>query len=150
MKFFRNNWYWIFSIVIGLGIGSIITMHRVQQQTGEPEHISPDVAEQTPDADKPQMRTVPDSTSRRTPNADVLSKSVPRPNPIWNNPVRPKLAPLNNPALKNIGSIPAAVHNDIIEPHRHCQLISKRAFTICIEKWRLQGWCGKYEMAENS
>ena len=46
MKFIRNNWYWIFGIVIGLGIGSIITMHRVQSQTPAPEQETPAVSEQ--------------------------------------------------------------------------------------------------------
>ncbi len=100
MKFFRNNWYWIFSIVIGLGIGSIITMHRVQQQTSEPEHISPDVA-------KPSISEVPGKTSSDTPNAAA---------PRHHRPIRFNRAARNNPALKNIGSIPAAVHDDIIEP----------------------------------
>ncbi len=44
MKFLRNNWYWMLIIVIVLGIGSIITMHRVQQQASETEQLMPDVA----------------------------------------------------------------------------------------------------------
>ena len=100
MKFFRNNWYWIFSIVIGLGIGSIITMHRVQQQTGEPEHISPDVA-------KPSISEAPGETSHGTPNVEA---------PRNHRPIRFNRAARDNPSLKNIGSIPAADHDDIIEP----------------------------------
>lgn len=100
MKFFRNNAYWILSIVIGLGIGSIITMHRVQQQTSEPEHISPDVA-------KPSISEAPGKTSHGTPNVEVPGKR---------RPIRFNRAARNNPALKNIGPIPAAVHDDIIEP----------------------------------
>ncbi len=66
MKFFRNNWYWVLGIVIGLGIGSIIVMHRVQQQTSEPEQKMPAVAEHTPD------------TERKTPNdAEVPRKRRP-------------------------------------------------------------------------
>lgn len=53
MKFFRNNWYWILGIVIGLGIGSIITMHRVQQQTATTGPITPDIAGQKPDMSSP-------------------------------------------------------------------------------------------------
>ncbi len=49
MKFFRNNWYWILGIVIGLGIGSIITMHRVQQQdTKRRQHMERKTPEETP------------------------------------------------------------------------------------------------------
>ena len=49
MKFFRNNWYWIFSIVICLIVGSIIVVQR-GQQTEETGPITPDIAEDTPDA----------------------------------------------------------------------------------------------------
>ena len=97
MKFFRNNWYWILGIVIG--IGSIITVSRVQQQTSEPEHISPGVA-------KPSISEAPGKTSHGTPNAEVLRKR---------RPVRINMAARNNPALK-IGPILAVVHDDIIEP----------------------------------
>ena len=100
MKFFRNNWYWVLGIVIGLGIGSIITMHRAQQQTSEPGHISPDVA-------KPSISEVPGKTSSDTPNAAA---------PRNHRPIRFNRAARNNSALKNIGTIPAAVHDDIIEP----------------------------------
>ncbi len=49
MKFFRNNWYWILGIVIGLGIGSIITMHRAQQQdTKRRQHMERKTPEKTP------------------------------------------------------------------------------------------------------
>ncbi len=65
MKFFRNNWYWVLGIVIGLGIGSIIVVQRGQQQTREPEQQMPKVAESTPD------------TARNTPNNDVLRKRRP-------------------------------------------------------------------------
>ena len=90
MKFFRNNWYWIFGIVIGLGIGSIIVVQRAQQQTSEPKQRMPEVAEHTPDAAKPQMRTARDSTSRKTPNNDVPRKRV---------PIHPNTAARINPAL---------------------------------------------------
>ena len=53
MKFLRNNWYWILIIVIVLGISSIITMHRVQQQASETEQAMPDVAK-TPDFEAPR------------------------------------------------------------------------------------------------
>ena len=86
MKFLRNNWYWILSIVIGLGIGSIITMHRVQQQASETQQI-PDVA--------------------KTPNVEVPRKY---------RPIRINKAARNTPALKSIVPISAANHNDIIEP----------------------------------
>ncbi len=102
MKFLRNNWYWILSIVIGLGIGSIITMHLVQQQASETEQPMPDVA--------------------KTPNVKVPRKY---------RPIRMNKVVRNTPALKNIASIPAAEsnvpipvnvpilvtdHDDVIEP----------------------------------
>ncbi len=59
MKFFRNNWYWIVGIVIGLGIGSIITLHRVQSQTPAPEQETTAVAEQTPNVTQPQISLTP-------------------------------------------------------------------------------------------
>ena len=90
MKFFRNNWYWVLGIVIGLGIGSIIVMHRVQQQTSEPEQRMPEVAEHTPDAAKPQISAAPDSTAHRTPNNDVPRKR---------RPVRINTDARKNPAL---------------------------------------------------
>ena len=107
MKFFRNNWYWILGIVIGLGIGSIITMHRLQQQTSETKHRMPDVADHTPDAAKPPINAAPGKTSHDTPNAEVLRKR---------RPVRINTDARNNPALKNIGTIPSADHDDVIEP----------------------------------
>lgn len=85
MKFLRNNWYWIFSIVIGLGIGIMITMHRVQQQAEALLQKVPAVAEQTPDADKPQMRPAPAPRKRSL--------------------VRPNIVARNNPALKNMGTL---------------------------------------------
>ena len=53
MKFFRNNWYWMLSIVIGLGISSIIVDQRGQLQTSEAGSITSDIADHTPDAVKP-------------------------------------------------------------------------------------------------
>ena len=97
MKFLRNNWYWIFSIVIGLGFGSIITMHRVQNQADELKQKMPEVAEQTPDADKPQMPIAP-ALRKRSP---VRPNIVARENPT----MRPNIVARNNPALKNIGPI---------------------------------------------
>ncbi len=94
MKFLRNNWYWMLSIVIGLSVGSIITMHRVQQQESETEQPLPDVAAHTPDVTK-------------APNVEVSRK---------HRPIRINKAARNTPALKNIGPIPAAEHDDIIEP----------------------------------
>lgn len=48
MKFFRNNWYWVLGIVIGLGIGSIIAMHRAQQQdTKRRQHVERKTSEET-------------------------------------------------------------------------------------------------------
>ena len=107
MKFFRNNWYWILSIVIFIGIGSIITMHRVQQQASESEQRMPEVAAHTPDADKPPINAVRGKTSHDTPNVEAPRKR---------RPIRINTDARNNPALKNIGAIPAAVHDDIIEP----------------------------------
>lgn len=66
MKFLRNNWYWIFSIVIGLGIGSIITMHRVQQQADELKQKMPKVAEQTPEVHKHPIHAGSRPTSDKT------------------------------------------------------------------------------------
>ena len=105
MKFLKNNWYWVLGIVIGLGIGSIITMHRVQQQASEPEQRMPEVAEHIPDAAKPPMRTAPGSTSRKTPNNDVLRKRV---------PIRPNTAARINPALKS--PVPIHFGHDHPEP----------------------------------
>lgn len=107
MRFFRNNWYWILGIVIGLGIGSIITVHRVQQQTSETGNMTPDVADHKPDTIKPPISEAPGRTSQDTPNAEVLRK---------HRPIRINRAARNNLTLKNIGSIPAADHDDIIEP----------------------------------
>ena len=48
MKFFRNNWYWVLGIVIGLGIGSIIVMYRAQHQdTERRQHVERKTPEQT-------------------------------------------------------------------------------------------------------
>ncbi len=66
MQFLRNNAYWMLSIVIVIGIGSIIAMHRVQQQVSEPEHGMPDVAEQTQETSKRPIRAAPHPTSRKT------------------------------------------------------------------------------------
>ena len=114
MKFLRNNWYWILSIVIGLGIGSIIIkMHRVQQQASETQHPLPDVAAHTPDADKTQMNLSPDSTSHETPNVEVPRK---------HRPIRIKKAVHKTHALKNIAptkhivTIPVADHDDVVDP----------------------------------
>ena len=107
MRFFRNNWYWIFSIVIGLGIWSIITMHRVQQQISEPEQKMPKVAAHTPDADKPPINAAPGKTSHKTPNVEALGKR---------RPIRINTDARNNPALKNNGTILSADHDDVIEP----------------------------------
>lgn len=90
MKFLRNNWYWIVSIVIGLGIGSIITLHRVQSQAQEPEQETPAVAEQTPNATQPQNGAV----------SHPISQQVPKKRGF----VRSNRAPLHTG------------HDDIIEP----------------------------------
>ena len=52
MKFFRNNWFWILGILIGVGISSIILGQRNQPQTDETGNMAPDVAAHTPDATK--------------------------------------------------------------------------------------------------
>ena len=53
MKFFRNNWYWMLGIVIGLGISGIIVVQQGQLQTSETGNITSDIADHTPDAVKP-------------------------------------------------------------------------------------------------
>ena len=97
MKFFRNNWYWILGIVIGLGIGSIIVIQRGQQQTSEPEQQMPEVAEHTPDAARPPMRTARDNTGRKT-----------------SGPTRPNTAARINPIVKS--PVPIHVGHDHPEP----------------------------------
>lgn len=80
MTFMRNNWYWILGIVIGLGIGSIITLHRGQLQTPVPEQETPVVAEQTPNATQPQSGAVSHPLSQLVPKKRgfVWSKRAPR------------------------------------------------------------------------
>ena len=108
MKFFRNNWYWVLGIVIGLGIGSIITMHRAQQQANEPQQRLPDVAAHTPDAAKPPINAAPDSTSHKTPTAAA---------PKNRRPIRFNKAARNNPIFKNLGAIPPITTTDcVIDP----------------------------------
>ena len=47
MKFFRNNWYWILGIVIGVGLSCIILIQRNQQWTSETGNVVPDLFTQT-------------------------------------------------------------------------------------------------------
>lgn len=66
MKFLKNNAYWILSIVFGLGIGSIITLLRMQSQPPAPEQETPAVAEQTQEPSKRPINATPRLTSRKT------------------------------------------------------------------------------------
>ena len=53
MKFFRNNWYWMLSIVIGLGISSIILIQRDQLRVAATGNTAPDFEAHALDAAKP-------------------------------------------------------------------------------------------------
>ena len=103
MKFFRNNAYWILSILIGIGISSIILIQRNQPQTSETGSIVPNIADHTPDATILQPS---DAAPSGKSHAEISTKR---------RPVRINTDARNNPALKNLGSIHLA-HDDIIDP----------------------------------
>jgi hypothetical protein len=90
MKFFRNNAYWI----LGIGISSIILIQCNQPQTNETGNIVPDIADHTPDATKLQPS---DAAPSGKSHAEISTKR---------RPVRINADARNNPALKNLGSIP--------------------------------------------
>jgi tetratricopeptide (TPR) repeat protein len=97
MKFFRNNWYWMLGIVIGLGISGIIVVQRGQLQTNETGNIVPDIADHTPDAIKPSPDAAPGGDWHDSPHAKISIKR---------RPMRINTDARNNPSLKNLGPIP--------------------------------------------
>ena len=105
MKFLRNNWYWILSIVIVLGIGSIITIHRVPQQASETEQLMPDVAK-TPNFEAPRKHR-PIRMNKAARNTPELKNIAPIPVAESNAPI---------PVAESNVPIPVADHDDVIEP----------------------------------
>ena len=103
MRFFKNNWFWILGIFIGVGISSVILGQRNQPQTDETGNMAPDVADQKPDATKLQSS---DAAPSGKPHANISTKR---------RPIRINRDARNNPALKNLGATHFA-HDDIIEP----------------------------------
>ena len=104
MKFLRNNWHWMLIIVIVLGIGSIITMHRVQQQASETQQI-PDVAK-TPNVEAPRKHG-PIRMNKAVRNTPELKNFVPI-------PVAESSLPI--PVAESNVSIPVGDHDDVTEP----------------------------------
>ena len=57
MRFFRNNWYWV--LAIGIGISSVTLIQHYQPQTSETGKITPGIADHIPDTANPQPGAVP-------------------------------------------------------------------------------------------
>ena len=72
MKFFRNNWFWILGILIGVGISSIILGQRNQPQTDETGNMAPDLFTQTESSEV----LSPENGSQRSYKRNNMNKPV--------------------------------------------------------------------------